>query len=53
MAALSFTMPAEKFGVRWKPEIDTAGNHDSSSVAAEAALEVAGQSVVVLLRPRT
>ena len=48
---LPFTMPAEKFGERWKVEIDTAGNHESSSVAAEATLEVAGRSVVVLSRP--
>jgi isoamylase len=51
--ALSFTMPAEKFGSRWKVEIDTAGTHESSSVAGEAALDVAGRSVVVLSSPRT
>ena len=48
---LPFTMPAEKFGARWKVEIDTAGNHEASSVSAEATLEVAGRSVVVLSRP--
>ena len=49
---LTFTMPAEKFGSRWKVEIDTAGNHESSSVAGEATLELAGRSAVVLSRPR-
>jgi glycogen operon protein len=49
---LPFTMPDEKFGERWKVEIDSAGHHESSSVPAEAILEVAGRSVVVLSRPR-
>ena len=50
---LTFRMPAEKFGSRWRVEVDTAGNHESSSVAGEATLELAGRSVVVLSRPRT
>jgi glycogen operon protein len=45
--ALTFTLPAEEFGTRWQVEIDTAGNHESASVAAAAALELAGRSVVV------
>ncbi len=51
--ALTFTTPAEKFGVRWKVEMDTAGTHESASVAGDAPLEVAARSVVVLSRPRT
>jgi isoamylase len=47
-----FTMPAERFGARWTVEIDTAGRHESASVAGEATLELAGRSVVVLSRPR-
>jgi glycogen operon protein len=50
---LIFTMPAETFGARWQVEVDTAGNHESASVAASATLELAGRSVVVVSRPRS
>jgi glycogen operon protein len=49
---LSFTMPAEQFGKCWKVEIDTAGGRQTSSVAADLAIELASRSVVVLSRPR-